>query len=163
MYIFKLPLIMYNNWSKKRYIQEARYSVSILIDIKLSFAWQVAFLKSNAVQLKLDMFIKCIGWIRSPEGDCTICSSSATFLQLNPSAANSRVLRAAFWFSSLAELHICSRTKLGYSVRIGICMTATSFLRDTLRLDFVFLDSDVQLVWAVNAPSDVYASMMNKW
>ena len=37
-------------------------------------------------------------------------------------------------------------------------MTATSFLRDTRRLDFVFLERDVQLVCEVlvcNVPSDV--------
>ena len=82
------------------------------------------------------MFIKWIGWMRSPDGICTICSSAATFLQLKPSDANSIVLRAAFWYSSLAEHHILSL--LGYSVRIGIGITATSWWRDTRRLVFVF-------------------------
>lgn len=66
------------------------------------------------------------------------------------------VFRAAFWYSSLAELHIRSRTKVGYSVRIGIGTTATSLWRETLRFDLVFFDTEVKLGCevSVKVPSD---------
>ena len=95
--------------------------------------------RSRTLQ-KLAIFIKCIGWIRSPDGICIICSSSATFRQAKPSDANSIVLREAFWCSSLAEHHIV----LGYSWRVGMGITATLWWRDTRRLDFVLLE-DVAL------------------
>lgn len=123
-----------------------------------TFTWHgISCSVFKALQLRLAKFMKWMGWIHSPDGDFTICSSSAAFLQLNPSAANSMVLRAAFWYSSLAELQIRCRTKLGYSVRIGMGMTATSLWRDTRRCDLVFLNIELQLVWevSVKVPRDV--------
>ena len=68
------------------------------------------------------------------------------------------LLRTAFRYRSFAELHIRSLSKLEYSERIGIGMTATSLCSDTRRFDLDFLDDDeLQLVCdetAVKLPSD---------
>lgn len=94
-------------------------------------------------------FAKCTGWMRSPEGARIICSSSVTVLQFQPSDANSRLLRAAFWYNSVAELHSLCRTKIGYSVRAGMGRTATSLWRDTRRFDLCFL-VEAQLAWVMD-------------
>jgi len=105
-----------------------------------------------ALDRKLAMFMKWMGWMRSPDGASIIWSSSATLRQLKPSAANSMVLRAALWCSSLAEHHRRSRWR--YSPRVGMSMTATSLWRKTLRLDFVLCDNELQLVCEASVPSD---------
>ena len=46
----------------------------------------------------------------------------------------------------MAELHIRSLTRLGYSVLDGMGTTATSLWRDTLRLDLGFFEADAELI-----------------
>jgi len=79
-------------------------------------------------------------------------SSSVTVRQFQPSAANSILLRAAFSYSSTAELQIRGRMASGYSVRIGIGITATLLLRATRRFDvFVFFSVEfLLLAWGVD-------------
>jgi len=82
---------------------------------------------------------KCIGWIISPDSWHTIMlSSSVTFLQSHPSAANSIEFLAALLCSSSELLHRRSLILLEYSSRMGIGTTVTSSWRDTLRFDLDF-------------------------
>ncbi len=59
-------------------------------------------------------------------------------------------MRAAFWYSSLAEHH--NRSLFGYSLRVGMGITATSWWRETRRLDLVVLDV---VVGQSKVPSEV--------
>lgn len=78
-----------------------------------------------------------MGWIISPDfWQRIICSSSVTPLQFHPSDANSMLFRAAFRYSSSAEVQRRSLVLVEYSSLMGIGMTDTDSRNTTLRLFF---------------------------
>lgn len=65
-----------------------------------------------------------------------MCSSSLTVRQFHPSEANSTPFLTAFSYNSWGELHNFSLVCLEYSLLIGMGITATTWLRETLRFFF---------------------------